>query len=155
MSVPQRKVVLAASAVIFEGGSVLLVERAHPPAAGYWSFPGGHICAGEAPQAAAIREVREETGLEPEILGCFCEREIESLGSDGSRSTTYQLSVFAGVIRAGAVPVAASDAAQARFVPFAELEQYRLTSGAEDVIRSAWTYLYDEVLQAGLRRGER
>lgn len=143
---PQREVILAASAVIFDGSSVLLVERAKPPAAGYWSFPGGHICVGEDAQVAALREVREETGLEPQILGRFCQREIESLGPDGTRPTTYRLSVFVGVVKAGATPIAASDAAQAKFVPLAELGQYRLTSGAEDVIRSAWAYLYDEVL---------
>lgn len=33
-----------------------------------WTFPGGHVESGEAPHAAAIREVFEETGIEAEVL---------------------------------------------------------------------------------------
>ena len=34
-----------------------------------WTFPGGRISQGESPHEAAIREVKEETGLETEVLG--------------------------------------------------------------------------------------
>ena len=48
-------------------GRLLLVRRAHEPAIGKWSLPGGRIEPDETPAQAAAREVREETGLEVEI----------------------------------------------------------------------------------------
>ena len=41
------------------GGEVLLIA----PRAGRWQLPKGHVERGEAPQEAAVREVREETGV--------------------------------------------------------------------------------------------
>src|SRR5438477_7016483 len=61
-------------AIIIEGDRVLLVKRAHPPIQGQWSIPGGVLEVGEVVRQAAIREVREETGLivEPvELLGVY------------------------------------------------------------------------------------
>ena len=54
----------AASAAVLRGREVLLVERAKGALAGYWSLPGGHIEPGETARSAALREVREETGVE-------------------------------------------------------------------------------------------
>jgi ADP-ribose pyrophosphatase YjhB (NUDIX family) len=55
-------------------GQLLLVRRAIEPYYGYWDIPGGFLEAGEHPEAGAIREMEEETGLviEPvEILGLY------------------------------------------------------------------------------------
>ena len=46
------------------GGRLLLIRRGHAPHAGSWSLPGGRVEAGETPEQAVEREVREETGLE-------------------------------------------------------------------------------------------
>lgn len=56
-----------ASMVVIDPGQarVLLV---HHRAEGRWVFPGGHIDADEAPHEAAIREVREETEIEPVLF---------------------------------------------------------------------------------------
>ena len=60
---------LAASIAVFRDGLVLLAERAVPPAAGRFSLPGGLVEPGETLAAAALRELREETGAEAEIVG--------------------------------------------------------------------------------------
>lgn len=53
---------------IFHGADVLLICRKHPPAAGYWNAIGGKIDRGEDPLEAAVREVREEAGIDPALV---------------------------------------------------------------------------------------
>jgi len=48
---------------------VLLIRRGKPPRLGEWSLPGGRIEWGERAEAAALRELREETAVEGAILG--------------------------------------------------------------------------------------
>jgi 8-oxo-dGTP diphosphatase len=54
----------AVLAVTVRDGRVLLVRRANPPDQGKWGFPGGRIELGETVPDAALRELREETGVE-------------------------------------------------------------------------------------------
>jgi ADP-ribose pyrophosphatase YjhB (NUDIX family) len=55
-----------ASALIIDKGKVLLVYHKK---LGVWLYPGGHVEADENPEEALLREVKEETGLQIEILG--------------------------------------------------------------------------------------
>ena len=54
---------VAAGVVFSYDGGILLVQRAIPPSYGKWVFPGGYVDRGETLEAAALREVREESGL--------------------------------------------------------------------------------------------
>jgi ADP-ribose pyrophosphatase YjhB (NUDIX family) len=65
---PKRPLV-GAGAVVHRGGRVLLVKRRNPPNEGKWALPGGLVELGETVQGAAVREVKEETGLAVEIEG--------------------------------------------------------------------------------------
>lgn len=59
-----RLVLVAACALIDGEGRVLLAERpAGKAMAGLWEFPGGKVEAGESPEAALVRELREELGI--------------------------------------------------------------------------------------------
>lgn len=53
----------AAIALIVHRGRVLLARRARPPYAGTWDLPGGFVEAGETPEQALVRELREEIGV--------------------------------------------------------------------------------------------
>jgi 8-oxo-dGTP diphosphatase len=58
-----------AIAVVEHEGQLLIGQRPlGMPLAGLWEFPGGKVEPGETPEAAAIRECREETGLAVEPL---------------------------------------------------------------------------------------
>jgi 8-oxo-dGTP diphosphatase len=58
---------MAASAVIVEDGKLLLVRDAQ----GFWSGVGGFVEAGETPHETIVREVREELGVESEVVRHF------------------------------------------------------------------------------------
>jgi len=60
---------LAADAVILFAGGIVLIKRRNPPFEGCYALPGGFVEVGETVEAAAIREAREETGLDIELLG--------------------------------------------------------------------------------------
>jgi len=61
---------VAVGTIIGDGdGRILLVRRAIEPGYGKWVFPGGYVDRGEEVTAAAVREAREESGLEVRIDG--------------------------------------------------------------------------------------
>ncbi len=50
--------------MIFRDGTILMGKRKNAHGAGEWSFPGGHLEVGESLVECAIRETREEAGIE-------------------------------------------------------------------------------------------
>lgn len=60
---------VAAVAVVRNERGILLVKRAINPEKGKWALPAGYVNAIEDPRLAAIRETKEETGLDIEIVG--------------------------------------------------------------------------------------
>ena len=63
---PNRVVVAASAVVTDDAGRILLQRRAD---SGLYALPGGTMDVGESLPGTAVREVREETGLEVEITG--------------------------------------------------------------------------------------
>lgn len=60
-------VLVSAAALVDPDGRVLLARRPEGKAmAGLWEFPGGKVEPGETPEAALIREMREELGIDTE-----------------------------------------------------------------------------------------
>lgn len=67
------KKIHVAAAVIRKGDKILATQRGYGPFKGGWEFPGGKLEAGETPQNALVREIREE--LDANInVGKFIER---------------------------------------------------------------------------------
>ena len=55
-------------AIIMKGDSLLFLRRKNSPAKGEWWFPGGRIRKGETFKETLLREVKEETGLDVEVI---------------------------------------------------------------------------------------
>jgi 8-oxo-dGTP diphosphatase len=62
---------VGAGVLVHRQGKLLLVKRTKEPGKGTWSFPGGAVELGETTVEAALREVKEETGLDIEIESLF------------------------------------------------------------------------------------
>ncbi len=131
---------LGVGALIFENGRILLVERGHEPLKGYWSLPGGVVETGEWLQDAARREVREETGLEVEIVHLL--EVFERIMRDDAGDPEYHYVLMDYVCRpVGGVLGAADDAAVVRWFGPDEIEALKITEGTPGVIAKGFEWL--------------
>ncbi len=68
MTSAQRAPWVTVDGLIVQDGKLVAVIRRNPPFQGMPALPGGFVELGETVEAAVVREVREETGLETRIL---------------------------------------------------------------------------------------
>ena len=129
---------LGVLAVALRANSVLLVQRANPPDQGLWGYPGGHVEWGETALAAAERELQEETGVVARAERYLTNVDALIPGADGAIRQHYLLAAVLCRYLAGEA-LAADDIAEARWVPFAEVERGALTlhERVADVLRIA------------------
>jgi NAD+ diphosphatase len=102
----------AALALVVRGGKVLLARRGSAPYRGTWDLPGGFLEAGETPEAALRRELREELGARirsARVLGFF--EETYGPGGFPILAVVFRVRLRPGPLRRG------SDVAAVRWFP--------------------------------------
>lgn len=101
--------------VCLRGQEVLLIKRGTPPRLGQWSVPGGRLEWGEALQDAALRELKEETGVDAALLGLIDVIDGVFPARPGGEITRHYVLIDYAARWTGGDPVAGDDAAEARF----------------------------------------
>jgi len=130
---PDRPIV-GVGAVIVENGRALVVRRGTEPLKGEWSIPGGVVELGETLRQAAVREAKEETGLEVEAGEVL--EVVDRIMRDSEYKVQYHYVLVdflcrrvSGEARPGA------DASELRWITTRELEGFPIADSAAAVIR--------------------
>jgi len=104
----------------------LLIKRAAEPDAGLWSIPGGLVEIGERASDAAIREAKEETGLDVEIEKVL--DVVDKIIMDEGSKIKYHFVIIDYLASLmGGLLAASSDALDARWVKAEEFPSYELS----------------------------
>jgi mutator protein MutT len=118
--------VIGVGAVIICKRKILLEKRKGEPGRGKWSIPGGLVELGESAEQTAIREVKEETGLEvekPELIDI-----VDNIVRDENGEVKYHFVIVDYFVKLkGGNMKASSDAEELQWVPLDEVEKYDLT----------------------------
>ncbi len=130
------KPVAGVSMCVIRNGKVLLAKRGNQIGYGLWSFPGGHVEDGEPLRAAALRELKEETGVEAEIIRLMDTIEIIHKDKTGKVEAHFVLSVFLGNWISGEAK-AASDVSDVRWINSNNHYDLKMTPGTSDFIQTA------------------
>ncbi len=129
----ERVIRLTTGAVLFwDARHVVLIRRGRPPFEGHFALPGGFVEYGERVEAAILREVREETGLEAQIvdlLGVYSDPRRDPRGH--TVTIVFVLRRLGGTLRAG------DDAREAVRVPFPVDEALPLAFDHREILRDA------------------
>ncbi|MGH9344528.1 MAG: NUDIX hydrolase [Terriglobia bacterium] len=128
--------ILCVGGVVVKRGSVLLIRRGKEPHKGEWSLPGGMVELGEKVEAAARREIWEETGLRVrplELLIVF-----ERVVRKNKKVRFHYVVLDFDCQPEGGTLRPASDAADARWVRRSDLANYRLRPAVVQIIEQVF-----------------
>lgn len=122
---------VAVDGVVLSDGRILLIRRAKEPYKGFWALPGGFLEEGETVEEGVVREVKEETGIDVEVLrmvGVYSKPERDPRGTV---SVAFLCSALTKDPRGG------DDAEEARWFPVEELKGLRLAFDHREIIEDA------------------
>jgi len=123
--------------ILVRGEEVLLIKRGRPPALGAWSLPGGAQELGETAEAAARRELLEETGLTCGALTLVAH--VDSIHRDEVGRIQYHYTILDFCARyISGEAVAGGDVSEIAWVRAEDFDRYDLWEQARHVIALAF-----------------
>ncbi|MEM2232783.1 MAG: NUDIX hydrolase [Nitrososphaerota archaeon] len=118
---------------VVKDGRVLLVRRGNEPGRGKWSLPGGRVRFGERSEDAAVREMREETGLEVRLRKVVDVVDVFWRGPEGELLEHFVIVDFEAEVVGGELR-ASDDAIDARWFSPEELEGLEMTDSTKEFL---------------------
>lgn len=121
-------------AVVIRDGKVLLVQRGRAPGKGLWAIPGGSVELGESLQAAAEREILEETGVVIRAGEPIYAFDLIENDESGNLRFHYVIIDLKTEYVSGE-PAAADDAEDARWLAREELKSFNIAPVTLELLR--------------------
>lgn len=131
-----KLLLVAAAALIDANGDILITQR--PPGkamAGLWEFPGGKLEPGESPEAALVRELREEVALE------VAREDLEPFAFASHAYDDFHLLMPLYTCRRWKGSLALIDVSAARFVSPRDLSTFAMPAADAPLVRQIQTAL--------------
>lgn len=113
-----------------------MIKRKYDPYKGSWALPGGFVELGETVESAVVREAKEETGLELEIIelvGVYSDPERDPRGH--TVTVCYLTKKIGGSLRAD------TDASSARYFKKDEILKLKLAFDHDVILKDAFKLL--------------
>lgn len=122
--------------IIEVGGGVVLIKRRNPPIG--WALPGGFVDWGEKVEEAAVREAKEETGLDVRL------KDLLYVYSDPKRDPRFHTITTVFIAEAQGIPKGMDDAEKARIFSTEEIPFKELVFDHEKILKDYLLYLKGE-----------
>jgi len=131
-----KRPLIGVGVVVLWAENVLMIQRSKAPHVGGWSLPGGVQKLGETVYETGIREVKEETNIEVQIMGLI--DVIDSIHRDKVGAVKYHYTLVDVLARSlGGELVAGDDAFDAEWVATQDIAGMELWSETKRIIQLA------------------
>ncbi len=125
--------------ILCEDGSIVLIKRKYDPYKDSWALPGGFVELGETVDSAVVREAKEETGLEVEIIslvGVYSDPERDPRG--------HTVTVCYLTKKIGGSLMADTDASSAQYFKKDEILKLKLAFDHDIILKDAFELLNND-----------
>ena len=128
----EQKPRLTSGVLVVQDGKFLLAERNKENYNGYWIIPGGGVKFGETIQEAAIREIKEETNLDVDLIKLIGYKEVINVPGN------YHSIVFFHLATPKHMDVKANeDVSAAKFFSIEEIKELKIAESVEWALKEA------------------
>ena len=123
---------LTVDTIIIEDNKVILIKRLNNPFKDHWAIPGGFVEYGEKVEDAAVREAKEETGLDIELtklVGVYSNPDRDPRGH--TVTVAFLSKIIGGTLKSD------SDAKDAKFIDISELKNMKLAFDHNEILKDS------------------
>lgn len=123
---------LTVDTIIIEDNKVILIKRLNNPFKDHWAIPGGFVEYGEKVEDAAVREAKEETGLDIELtklVGVYSDPDRDPRGH--TVTVAFLSKIIGGTLKSD------SDAKDAKFIDISELKNMKLAFDHNEILKDS------------------